>query len=70
MGDSLELEGLSRFSGQEVEIIISPVTDASSRIQLKPNFMRFAGVAASEAFLLEELEKDATRKFSVDWRSL
>ncbi|WP_156427134.1 hypothetical protein [Leptolyngbya sp. NIES-2104] len=56
VSDSLELSGLSQFQGQEVEIIISPIspphtTDAAS-------FMRFAGLAATEAALLKDLERE------------
>jgi hypothetical protein len=57
LGDSLELSGLSQFQGQEVEIIISPVSSASHPDETK-SFMRFAGIAATETALLQDLEAD------------
>lgn len=54
LSDSLELSGLAQFQGQEVEITISPV----SRPSPKPSFMRFAGIAAQQSNLLQDLEQD------------
>lgn len=66
LSDSLELSGLSQFQGQEVEIIISPLSaprnsEGTARIPHKnesKSFMRFAGIAATEAPVLEDLEAE------------
>ncbi|MBW4468037.1 MAG: hypothetical protein KME07_21640 [Pegethrix bostrychoides GSE-TBD4-15B] len=63
LSDSLKLEGLSQFLGQEVEIWISQV---SNQPQPKPSFMRFAGIATAEASLLEALEADSLANRSLD----
>jgi hypothetical protein len=60
LSDSLELSGLAQFQGQEVEITISPIT------RPKTNFMRFAGIAAHQADLLEDLEQDITTNRALD----
>jgi hypothetical protein len=62
LSDSLELSGLAQFQGQEVEITISPIT------RPKTNFMRFAGIAAHQAALLEDLEQDITANRALDLR--
>jgi hypothetical protein len=58
LSDSLEVSGLSQFQGQEVEIVISLAQSKSAQPEQKPNFMRFAGIAANETALLEELEAE------------
>jgi hypothetical protein len=58
--DSLELSGLDQFQGQEVEITTSPIT------RPQPNFMRFAGIAAPQADLLEALEQDVIADRALD----
>lgn len=63
--DSLELKGLSQFQGQEVEIIISPVSSAPPADASK-SFLRFAGIAASEADLLKDLEAEIQRDRDLD----
>jgi hypothetical protein len=60
VSDSLELNGLAQFQGQEVEITISPITRPPA------NFMRFAGIAASQADLLDALEQDVTANRALD----
>ncbi len=69
LSDSLQLEGLSQFQGQEVEILISLVVNSPQ--PPKPGFMKFAGIAHSEAVLLEALEADilANRRLDLqrDW---
>ncbi len=63
LSDSLQLEGLSQFLGQEVEILISQVAPPQPA---QPDFMRFAGIAAAEADLLEALEADLLTNRSLD----
>lgn len=64
-GDSLELSGLSQFQGQEVEIIISPVSSTPHLDETK-SFMRFAGIAATETALLQDLEADLQQNRDLD----
>lgn len=64
-GDSLELSGLSQFQGQEVEIIISPVSSAPYLDETK-SFIRFAGIAATETALLQDLEADLQQNRDLD----
>ncbi|WP_416666549.1 hypothetical protein [Egbenema bharatensis] len=58
LSDSLEVNGLSQFQGQEVEIVISLAQPKSAQPEQEPDFMRFAGIAANETALLEELEAE------------
>jgi len=64
LSDSLKLEGLSQFLGQEVEILISQVIKQPQAT--KPSFMKFAGIASAEASLLEALEADTLTNRSLD----
>ncbi|NJO41157.1 MAG: hypothetical protein HC769_02950 [Cyanobacteria bacterium CRU_2_1] len=66
LGDSLELSGLSRFQGQEVEIVISLAKTKSGQPEQKPGFMRFAGIAANETVFLEEMENEITTNRGLD----
>lgn len=65
LGDSLELSGLSQFQGQEVEIIISPISSTPHPNETK-SFMRFAGIAATETALLQDLEADLQQNRDLD----
>jgi hypothetical protein len=58
LADSLELNGLSQFQGQEVEIVISLAAPKSGQPEQRSGFMRFAGIAANETALLEEIETE------------
>ncbi len=58
VSDSLEISGLSQFQGQEVEITVVAIAASSSSTIHTPDFMRFAGIAADEAALLEKLEQE------------
>jgi len=68
LSDSVELNGLSQFQGQDVEIVISLATTEPTELERKPNFMRFAGIAADRASLLEELENEITANRDLDLR--
>lgn len=72
LSDSLEINGLGQFQGQEVEIIITPITDSLFTSLPSPptNFMRFAGIAADETELLEDLEKDISANRDLDLQNL
>jgi hypothetical protein len=72
LSDSLEISGLGQFQGQEVEIIITPITQSSYTPLPSPsiNFMRFAGIAADETALLEDLEKDISANRDLDLQKL
>lgn len=65
-GDSLELSGLSQFQGQEVEIVISLTATNSAQPKQNPGFMKFAGIAAHEAPLLEALENEIVTNRNLD----
>ncbi len=69
--DSLEISGLDQFQGQEVEITITPITDSGyTSLPSPPNFMRFAGIAADETALLEDLEQDISANRNLDLQKL
>lgn len=64
LSDSLQLEGLSPFLGQDVEILISPI---SKPVQPSPaKFIRFAGIAQADAALLEALEAEVEANRQLD----
>ncbi|NJO80064.1 MAG: hypothetical protein HC827_17135 [Cyanobacteria bacterium RM1_2_2] len=66
LSDSLELSGLSQFQGQEVEIVISLVAPKFTQPEQKTGFMKFAGIAAHEASLLEALENETVANRNLD----
>jgi hypothetical protein len=68
LSDSVELNGLSQFQDQDVEIVTSLATTEPTKIERKPNFMRFAGVAGDRAPLLEELEDEIRANRDLDLR--
>lgn len=68
LSDSLELSGLSQFHGQEVEIVISLAVSKPEQPGQKSGFMRFAGIAANETALLEELETEVMTNRDLDLR--
>ena len=68
LSDSLELSGLSQFQGQDVDIVISLAETKPRRSEQNPGFMRFAGIAAHETALLEELETEIMMNRDLDLR--
>jgi len=68
LSDSLEISGLGQFKGQEVEIIITPIINSGYTPLPTPptNFMRFAGIAADETALFENLEQEISANRNLD----
>ncbi len=67
LSNSLEISGLSQFEGQEVEIIIAPITASLPSPIHTRNFMRFAGIAGEETALLEAIEHDISANRALDF---